>query len=295
MLTVLLCITPALGLMAQDLVEPLAYVRVASFEDAQRLAADAFGNLYVIDRGARRLVRISATGLVRKELGGSGSRLSDPAGIDPTNGLLIFVTDRSSGRIFRFNRELVPLGAIGEMRLASTGVGSDRDTDDRGSRGQSLLQPTEIVVGREGEVFVIDRAERDIVKFDANYDFERRIGEFGSGRGALSDPVAITIAADGRRLLVVDADEPGIVVFDLHGAFIRRISVPGDDEVLSIRDTPAGLMAVRPNGINVLVGADWHHQVVPDHVLTDALFIGEDLLLLTRRTLFRTDLPTLPR
>src|SRR5690625_7172239 len=45
---------------------------IATFRDATRLAVDPLGNIYVIDRGAGRLIRLSVDGR-RIEIGGPGA------------------------------------------------------------------------------------------------------------------------------------------------------------------------------------------------------------------------------
>lgn len=266
-----------------------AGVRVASFEDAQRLASDGFGYLYVVDRGTGRLVRLSPDGGDPEYIGGSGSPLSDAAGVDPTNGLLIFVSNRSAGNIMRFSRDLLPRGVIGDTRF------SDRRWRDVPveQRHDVNMQPTDLAVSREGDVFVIDRQQRTVLKFDALYHVERRIGEFGSGRGNLSDPILLTLSLDGNQLYVVDADGYHVFVYDLNGSFLRRIVLPDDREIVSIRETRRGLVVLHADGASVLRDGEWNGWAVPGSIgpLTDALITDDALYLLTKRWLYRTVIP----
>lgn len=278
---------------AQDAWRPDLDGRMAVFKDARQIERDSFGNLYVVDRGARRLIRLSSDGLARVEIGGSGTDLPDPAAVEPTNGMLILAVDRSSGRILRYNRDLVPLGFIDVTHRAQSYSQRDVQRDERVSRQDGNVQPVDLVAGREGELFILDEAARNVLKLDALYNIERRIGTFGSGRGSLADPISLALTSDGSQLLVADSAPQGVFVFDINGAFVRHIAVPAGSTIVSIRDTPQGLVIVRSDVIDVLYDGSWTRLHPPESIdeLVDVLFLEEDVLLLTRRALYHRSMP----
>ena len=75
---------------------------IASFEDAVSLSIDPAGLIYVVDAGSQSVVRLDQEGRVVDSLGGGGSgqyQLFQPADVDPTNGLEIYVADSGNSRV----------------------------------------------------------------------------------------------------------------------------------------------------------------------------------------------------
>ncbi len=262
---------------------------IAEFGNATRLSIDGFGKLYVIDEGAGQLVRLTGDGLIRERFGGAGSPVTEPAGVDPTNGLTIFVTDRSSGRIIRLSRDLIPIGTV-EGRRASD---ISRIQTDNAHADRRPIQPTDIAVGRDSDIFVIDREQRNVVQFNSRYQIERRVGAFGSGPGELTDPIALYLSIDGLHLLVLDAEARAVFVYDVNGTFLRRLDYPFEGYAVSIKDTSRGLALAYRSGIAISHEGGWSKWENPNPAepIADIHIVGDKVYLLTRSRLYEYRIP----
>jgi streptogramin lyase len=99
------------------------------------------------------------------------------------------------------------------MTLGRKGVaGKTQDTFDR---------PTDVVVGRNGDIFVSDgHAHNDrIVKFDKNGRYLKEWGRTGAGPGEFNEPHAMDIDPQGR-IFVADRQNSRLQIFDQEGNYI---------------------------------------------------------------------------
>lgn len=225
--------------------------KIAGFEDARAVAADAGGLLYVVDAGRNVVVQLSSEGEVLRTLGGSGTApgtFYDPRDVDPTNGLVLVVADAGNGRIQRFSRQFVPLEVLPVVRVdryvpeqAGQPIYS---LGERGEVGTPDGRPIAVVTSEADETFAIDAAQGLVLKWDRQRRLERAIGGYDAGPGALIDPVSLAI--DERFLYVADRGEGGIAVFDHLGAFVRWIGRGQMDEVQALTVAEGSLWVVLP-------------------------------------------------
>jgi sugar lactone lactonase YvrE len=129
------------------------------------------------------------------------------------------------------------------MTLGKAGVsGSGPDLFD---------QPTDVVVGANGDIFVTDSHRNGknnrVVKFSKDGKFIKEWGTKGSGPGQISEPH--TIAMDSRgRLFVGDRENNRIQIFDQEGRYItewRQFSRPSGiyitkDDTMYVADSESG-------------------------------------------------------
>ena len=81
--------------------------------------------------------------------------------------------------------------------------------------------PTDVAVSASGNVYVADRQEHRIQKFDANGVFVTKWGSHGSGDGQFLSPTAITVDASGN-VYVADYNNHRIQKFDANGTFLLK-------------------------------------------------------------------------
>ena len=132
----------------------------------------------------------------------------------------LWVTDARGGngkghQVFKFS----PAGNV-LMTLGKAG--------QPGSGPNLFDQPTDVVIARNGDIFVTDshRGENGatslnnrVVKFTKDGTFVKEWGKKGSGPGELSEPH--TIAMDSRgRLFVGDRENNRIQIFDQDGTYL---------------------------------------------------------------------------
>lgn len=265
-----------------------------AFRDARAIGTDASGAIYVADAGTDRVTILAADGSTITTLGGSGTgdyALLAPAGLDPTNGLVLFVADRDNGRIQRFSNEgrlletiIVPADPL------SVQAGRQED-DDRG-------RPIAVASAPAGELFVVEDGRGVVIRWDDRRALQRVIGGAEDGRGALRRPVALALAPDGR-LFVADAGAGAVIVYDAFGEFLRRI---GEGTIADLRAVASARGEAARGARLAVVGA--RHVALYDlegtRLATLAPDIGEPmvaaafaasgvLLVLTRTRVWRVE------
>ena len=110
--------------------------------------------IYVVEQGKNRLLKLDHSGQLLETIGGKGSgkyQFSKPVDVDATNGLKVFVTDYNNRRVQVFDKRGQYLSSIS----ASDAFGNNRP-----------YRPTQIAVNGLGEVFFVDEAEKYILRFD---------------------------------------------------------------------------------------------------------------------------------
>ncbi len=110
-----------------------------------------------------------------------------------------------------------------------------------------FAEVSEFDVGRDGRLFVFDRAARTLFLFDAAGALQRRIGRQGAGPGEFNSNNGMTVLSDGR-LALWDAQNARISFFSADGDFEKAWVVPGgfssNDGLRS--DALGALYLVRP-------------------------------------------------
>ena len=220
----------------------------AVFADARAVGVDPFGMAYVADAGRDVVYAMDASGGQMVARGGPGSKegaFDDPAGVDPTNGLTLYVADAGNRRIQIFSRSGAWLGAI-----PLTGDGEDaearvtyRRRDESASEYASGV-PGALATSMANELFVVDAGRRVVRKWDQDRRPAGIIGGPDAGPGALLDPVDLALDANGL-LYVADRQAEALMVYDEYGTFVR-----------SIGGGLAGLSAVAATGEGVYVALE---------------------------------------
>lgn len=146
--------------------------------------------------------------------------------------------DGKGQQVFKFS----PDGRV-LMRLGKAGVS--------GSGPELFDQPTDVVVARNGDIFVTDSHRNGknnrVVKFNKEGKFIKEWGRKGSGPGEFSEPH--TIAMDSRgRLFVGDRENNRIQIFDQDGRYLdewSQFSRPSGifitkDDTIYVADSESG-------------------------------------------------------
>jgi DNA-binding beta-propeller fold protein YncE len=141
-------------------------------------------------------------------------------------------------QVFKFSPEGRVLMTLGKAGIS----GSGPDVFD---------QPTDVVIGSNGDIFVTDshRNGRNnrVVKLTKDGKYVKEWGRKGSGRGELSEPH--TIAMDSRgRLFVGDRENNRIQIFDQEGNVLdawRQFGRPSGiyitaDDTIYVADSESG-------------------------------------------------------
>jgi len=290
-LLLVLCLVAGSGQTGHAQSDPTP-TAVAQFRDAQALAVDPMGRVYVADAGHDVVRILDRDGVIQETLGGAGTRSGEfdrPADVDPTNGQSVWVADAGNGRVQRFSEESLFLEAfpVGTSFLD----GREQRAFDDGRDGATVQgegRPVAVGSSSGDDVFVIDGRNDMVLKWDEQRRPERLLGP-GGDTGAPQRPVAL--ALDGsRRLYVADRAQQAVFAFDQFGTFVKRLNTPPLPTLQALAMKKGRLWIVcadrvfvwRSNGEPTV-----EHTVDLSEPLVDVARRGEDLFLLTATTLYR--------
>ena len=175
------------------------------------MASSRDGSIYVVDRGANRIIKFNSQLVAEKQIGGFGAgteTFNRPTFITVDNNLNIFVTDENNRRVARFDARL---NFVDEIKFA--------DEEDPFKFGY----PSGVAVSIYGETWIADRERNRLCLFNNIGKFSRFLGEFGSAEGQLQSPEKIVVDEENRFYLC-DAGHARIVVFDEFGNYVRKIA-----------------------------------------------------------------------
>lgn len=181
-------------------------------KDPAGMAVDAAGNVYVVDSGNDRLVKLRANLDPSVETGGFGSQsglLNRPSFVTIDNELNLWVSDEGNRRLSRFDGQL---NYVDEIPFY--------DSDNPLRFGF----PSGIAVADYGEVWVADRENNYITVFDNLGNFERLVGDFGYSGGQLLNPEKIVLD-DDDNFIVADGGNQRLVVYDGYGNFSHELKL----------------------------------------------------------------------
>ena len=188
--------------------------------------APTSGALFVSDAANHRVVKLDKQGKVLLEFGRkSQADLSRPMGLACSVPGVLFVADPSNSRFSSFNHQALFLSAGGDKgqgpgqlktpvalawdltRLYVVDAGNHkvaafnatgRFLQEFGLLGpETLVDPQDIAVDREGDVYVLDAARGRIVVYDGKGVYLGGFGRPGAGPGMLNRPRAIAITDTG--------------------------------------------------------------------------------------------------
>ena len=275
----------------------LSVTEVARFRDARALAADPVGRLYVADAAEAVVSVLTPDGVPLAVFGGPGSGdygLLDPSGVDPTNGLELYVADAGNARIQRFSHdgrfiETIPVPA-GEPRVVGRPEPerSRHDAPPPGLRGR----PVAVAVGPADALLAVE-AERGVVLQWEGRRLARLLG--GDGPGALAEPTDLAVTPDGT-VFVADRARGAVLVYSHLGVFRRAVpgEAAGGVRAVGLGRGPEGawLLVVGPHAVAVHRAEGGLVEVVPLAVgeeLVDAAVSLGQLYVLTPTRLLRVE------
>jgi DNA-binding beta-propeller fold protein YncE len=111
-----------------------------------------------------------------------------------------------------------------------------------GSGAGQFVHPAGIATDAEGDVFVVDKGNDRVEKFDSEGKYLSQFGSPGSGNGQFNGPTGIAVSSARGRILVADTGNHRVQVFNLQGQF---------QEVLGVKEGGPLLQAnlVTPTGV----------------------------------------------
>ncbi|HEX6780646.1 MAG TPA: hypothetical protein VF125_01310 [Solirubrobacterales bacterium] len=121
--------------------------------------------------------------------------------------------------------------------------------------GQGQLErPFGVAVADDGGLYVVDRINNRVVKYDKDGKFATQFGSTGSADGQFNDPRGIALAPDGT-VYVADLGNDRIQAFSPTGTYLRKIKFTDPaSQPYAIAVAPNGSIWVTDIGIPRVVG-----------------------------------------
>jgi DNA-binding beta-propeller fold protein YncE len=218
--------------------------------------AMADGKIYVADSRGPGLAIFDLNTRKFSLMSGSGSgRMQRPINVSLDTDGTKYVTDTGRNQVLVYNRsdsfvaaygakdEFKPVDvAIAGERLYVVDIGSHQVQvlDKRSGKLQfsfgkddvdkekSLHQPTNLSVGQDGDIYVVETGNFRVARFTPEGKFVRHYGEAGQAPGQFARPKGIAMDRAGR-LYVGDAAFQNVQIFDNAGRVLMAFGQPVDN------------------------------------------------------------------
>ena len=203
------------------------------------VAVNSKGHVFVFSRGstsgpafgaaAAQVLEFDADGKYVREIGKGlyAWAYAHTIRIDRNDNL--WAVDKGSDMIIRFN----PQGRVSMIFGRKKEASDHAEPWERPGPGQPRLpqadgqfrQPTDVTWDTQGNIFISDGyVNSRVAKYDANGDWVKSWGEFGTGTGQFNTPHSIAADAQGN-IYVADRGNRRIQVFNPNGDHLRTITI----------------------------------------------------------------------
>jgi len=175
---------------------------------------DSEGNLYVADFNNDLVKKFTNTGTFIRSFGSYGyqaGELDGPIGVAVDNSGNVYVVEQNNLRIQKFNS-----AGVSQATRGALVTWSKTDTGFFNEPWGIVAHPP------NGNVYVVDKTNNRIQKFDASFSFIWSVGSLGSGDASFNAPRRIAIDIS-ENIYVTDTTNHTVKVFNSSGSFLRRI------------------------------------------------------------------------
>jgi len=252
------------------------------------------GKLFVADTGAPGLMVFDFAARGVALLAGAGAgRMRRPINITVDRDGTKFVTDTGLDQVLVFDRDqrfVRALGSTGQFRPTDLAIVEDRlyvvdilhhqvqvldkqtgrtlqQIGKPGSGAGELFQPTNIAIGPQGDLFVVDTGNFRVQRFAVDGRYLRSYGEAGNVPGTFARPKGIAVDREGR-LYVGDSAFQNVQIFDGSGRLLMDFGRPME-----------GL-----DGLNLpaAVRLDYEHVAMFSHLAAPGFTVGHLVLVVSQ-------------
>lgn len=172
------------------------------------MTIDADGTKYLCDTSVRKILVFDANDRLISEIGESTNWVPIDCAI---RGNELYITDTTGGKVEVYNKQGQHLRTIGQK-----GLGVDQ-----------LTNPTNLEVGPDGRLYVVDTFLQTVKIFDpVSGAFVGTIGGPGSNIGSFARPKGIAIDPKGD-VYVTDAQWDVVQIFNPGGQLLATFGAPG--------------------------------------------------------------------
>lgn len=222
------------------------------------------GKLYVADSRAPGLAVFDLAQKRFSLMTGSGpGRMKRPINVTIDADGTKYVTDTARDQVLVYDRSdrfIAAFGAEGDYKPVHAVIAGDRlyvadiqhhevhVLDKRsgkrlfkfgkaGSKPGELFQPTNLAIGPDGDVYVVETGNFRVQRFTARGEPVRIYGEIGNRPGNFARPKGIALDREGR-VYIADAAFQNVQIFDNEGRLLLFFGQPEEGEGLAL---PAGM------------------------------------------------------
>jgi sugar lactone lactonase YvrE len=174
----------------------------------EAVAFDPAGNLYIVDTGNDRIVKLDPDLRFLTSNGGfgAGSGFNRPVDIATADGIDFFVLDQANRRLVKLDYNLI--------------ADEEIDFTDQ-TELMSMGEATAVGVATDGRIYLLDPDNLRVMVLDTEYEVESELAASGGFVGC----AAISFGPD-QRTYVYDNREQVIFVFDVFGNNLNRVELP---------------------------------------------------------------------
>jgi len=205
----------------EEFVLPLGW----SFGEVAAITQDDDNNTFIFNRGAHPLLMFDKHGEFVKEIG--QDNFSKPHGLRIDHHGNIWTTDIETHLVLRFSPEGKVTMVLGMKNKAGSGW-FDRDYNLVLFNG-----PQDVSFDQFDNIYVVDKGNARIVKFNADGLFVKTWGTSGANQGEFNFPHSIVIDSHDK-IFVADRENKRIQIFNLEGKYLDQWNDIGYPYVLTL-------------------------------------------------------------
>lgn len=249
---------------------------IGHFQKAAGFSLNEAKAFFVLDKGTNEVIKLDSTGTVLKKIGGTGwddYTFDNPADICATM-LKVYITDRNNNRIQAYDKDLNFLFSLDPKNFTLE---------------KSIFKyPVSSQASHLGDIYIADSDNKQILKFNSNWEYVNSFGNYDYGKFAMSDPVKLALdnssniyLLDGKRIILYDQYGNGIFTFQLSERansirIINNLAVIACDNSLlisKIGENPESAFRLK----KIIPG-------IKEHIV-DALAAGDKIYILTENSI----------
>ena len=216
----------------------------AQFDNPQKAAIDAPGNIYVSDFSNNRIQKFTSDGQFVLSFGAHGGKNGEfnyPCGLAISKDGLLFVVDSYNNRVQVFDCD---------GKYVSKFEGAEISSD------APLDTPTDISLDSANNIYVCDTGNNRVIKFDPKWRKLYELGIPDKKNQGFDSPSAIAID-DDDNLIVADTGNHHIKIFDNMGRIISNFGAKGQKE--GKLDSPGAVDCDEDK--NIYIADTWNNRI----------------------------------
>jgi DNA-binding beta-propeller fold protein YncE len=250
------------------------------FGRAVSMTATADRRIIVADQDDHTVKIVSAENTITQSIGGKGwgtDSFDLPGDVSASFLLDLFVTDNNNRRVQRYDKQMQFVHGYDEESLGEIGK----------------ILPVACATALSGEIFILDADSRRVIRLNPRSAVEKEFGNFTTTSNSVREPKDIAVSTS-NEIFVLDGSR--VLVFDFFGNFIRTIALTASSDWKTLSVSGHWLLVTASDRIRMIdTETLTDHTIVPASIIgekitepfSDAMIVGEQLLLLTPTNLYR--------